>query len=205
VIRLWLHGSLTVAALLMLTVGAIVAQPRDAEIRAFFAAPEGCDAPCFLGIRPGVTTQNETLAILNAHPWVLIIKSNPDNLWWAWNNAPFTFASRLNSSYYVGRIDFRDGVVEQIYLPTAILFGDFLTLFGTPDEIITTPRYSPSTFFIVQNSVYFDEGFEIETAARCPLKTRGDMWYSNVYITWRSASRSQNEAPNAGIQGIRSC
>ena len=46
--------------------GLIRAQPYDSgALAAFFAPPEGCPAPCWQGIRPGLTTaSNETLRLL---------------------------------------------------------------------------------------------------------------------------------------------
>jgi hypothetical protein len=177
-------------ALVVLAVGAIVAQPRDdAELRRFFTAPDGCSAPCFLGIRPGATTWDEAGLLLAAHPWVTVLRSNSENIWWAWDDVPPTFARHLNSESYVARIDFRGGVVERIFLPTAVRFGDFLALFGAQDQIVTTKSNSPSTVFLVQDSIYLDQGFAVETTARCPLKSRKDLWYGNTFITWATRDR----------------
>ncbi len=52
-------------------IGIIRAQPYDdSELRAFLTPPSGCAMPCFMGIRPGVTTADEAIAILEAHEWV---------------------------------------------------------------------------------------------------------------------------------------
>jgi len=39
----------------------------DVELRTFLTPPEGCSAPCFMGIRPGETTVGEAIALLNAN------------------------------------------------------------------------------------------------------------------------------------------
>lgn len=35
--------------------------------------PSGCEMPCFLGIRPGVTTRDEVIAILESHEWIGVV------------------------------------------------------------------------------------------------------------------------------------
>lgn len=48
----------------------IHAQPYDDhELRALLM-PEGCEMPCFMGIRPGVTTVDEAVKILENSGWV---------------------------------------------------------------------------------------------------------------------------------------
>ncbi len=42
----------------------------DSALRELLSAPEDCAMPCFLGIRPGITTVTEATALLNAHPWI---------------------------------------------------------------------------------------------------------------------------------------
>jgi hypothetical protein len=42
----------------------------DHDLRTFLTPPDGCPTPCFMGIRPGVTTQDEAITILESHQWV---------------------------------------------------------------------------------------------------------------------------------------
>src|SRR5689334_24336020 len=46
----------------------------------------GCPAPCFMGIRPGVTRSKEAMSLLKAHSWVANITAinseNPYQIWW---------------------------------------------------------------------------------------------------------------------------
>jgi hypothetical protein len=60
-LKLGLLFSLLLAAVILL----IHLQPYDdTELRAFLTPPDGCPAPCFMGIRPGVTTVDEAEQIL---------------------------------------------------------------------------------------------------------------------------------------------
>ncbi len=57
--------ALLLSGLFLLPVLLIRAQPYDdGGLRAFLTPPEDCPAPCFMGIRPGVTTTEEALEIL---------------------------------------------------------------------------------------------------------------------------------------------
>ncbi len=60
-----LRWMLILSGLFLLPVLLIRAQPYDdGELRAFLTPPDGCPAPCFMGIRPGVTTVEEVLDLL---------------------------------------------------------------------------------------------------------------------------------------------
>lgn len=69
--RLIFKMALMLAVLFGVAVMLIRAQPHDdRELREFLTPPDGCEAPCFMGIRPGVTTVEEAIAILENHEWV---------------------------------------------------------------------------------------------------------------------------------------
>jgi len=53
------------------------AQPYDDHELRQLLLPDGCPAPCFMGIRPGVTTQDEAIKILEASDWVETLTKNP--------------------------------------------------------------------------------------------------------------------------------
>lgn len=191
-IRLWLHGVVAALITFALAVGAIAGQPRDnADIRAFFSAPDGCTAPCFLGIHPGVTRRDEALAVLQAQPWITGLQDDGDSIKWMWNGRQPAFISQLDSRFYAGRVDFRDELVTSISLPTAVRYGDFLALFGTPDATASVNNYGPSSISITRTFGFFDAGFEIEFTFRCPVRTRQDMWSKMVIVTYPNRPPSQ--------------
>ncbi len=100
--RMFVRWTLLLSGLWLLPVLLIHVQPNNAsEIRAALIPPEDCATPCFMGLRPGVTTTEEAVAILNAHPWVeaySLAKSDGGTyplLTWAWSDvAPVWFARR---------------------------------------------------------------------------------------------------------------
>ena len=145
-IRYLLRWALLLTAFFALPVVLIRAQPYDdGELRAFLTPPEGCSAPCFMGIRPGVTTVNEAIAILEGHEWVadvggdyleLMREANydkPQVAWvivWEWSrDAPDWIKGDLNSNLVVaGR------QVTAILISTRIPLGDVLMAYGIPED-----------------------------------------------------------------------
>jgi hypothetical protein len=119
-------------------IGLIRAQPYDdSELRTFLAPPEGCPAPCFMGIRPGITTYDEALAILRAHRWIGEISvPQAGSVTWRWNGLqpPVLNARRENfGGDYAGYIRFNsDNTVLGVTVPTRIRFGDISLFFGKP-------------------------------------------------------------------------
>src|SRR5215468_1742980 len=51
------------------------AQPYDDHDLRKLLLPEGCPAPCFMGIRPGVTTTDEAVKLLEKSGWAEHIES----------------------------------------------------------------------------------------------------------------------------------
>jgi hypothetical protein len=136
--RLLLRPALLLSGLLLLSVLLIRAQPYDdGGLREFLTPPEDCPAPCFMGIRPGVTTVEEMQAILSHHPWVLPgLSDTSDYLGhhlyrWAWaETAPDWFARDLNSEVVV---DDDDGRIISVVIESKIPWSDVLLVFGRPD------------------------------------------------------------------------
>jgi hypothetical protein len=143
--RLLLRPILLLTLLAALPIFAIRAQPYDdSELRAFLTPPEGCPAPCFMGIRPGVTTIEEAVAILEAHEWVTAIDEHyvelmrlaaayePPSLKtllsWEWSTSkPAWVDSRRNSSLII-----KSRRIEGVMIQTTIPLGDVLVTYGKP-------------------------------------------------------------------------
>ncbi|MDX1990950.1 MAG: hypothetical protein SF029_01085 [bacterium] len=63
-----LTGIFALAA--MFPLGAAMSAAEVYAARAFLTEARNCEAPCLMGIRPGMTTMDEALALLEAHEWV---------------------------------------------------------------------------------------------------------------------------------------
>ena len=117
--------------LFLLPVLLIRAQPYDdSELRAFLTPPEGCPAPCFMGIRPGVTTVEEVTAILGQSKLFRyrMNPSAPDNIFLR-TNAPHDIIVDINTNAL--RIENR--IVEEVEIQTNISLAELWVTYGQPD------------------------------------------------------------------------
>jgi hypothetical protein len=110
--------------------------PIGSALRLFQGLLSGCDAPCFGGVVPGVTTMNRVMPTLRAHLPAIVI--NPIG---TPTYSAFSFNIVIDGSEFHGVIAGTDAV-EGVSLepvddfPVIDLFGDL----GTPDCIVST-RY----------------------------------------------------------------
>lgn len=118
----------------------IRAQPYDdSELRAFIVPSDGCDAPCFIGIRPGVTRVGDAIAILESHQWVetvLMVAPDPrasQRINWQWrDDAPFFVQSgKLRNG---GTLFVQQGIVQNIDVMTGIPLGTLWLRWGIPEK-----------------------------------------------------------------------
>jgi hypothetical protein len=130
--------SLILLALFAGLVGLIRAQPHDDnQLGAILRPPSGCPMPCFLGIRPGVTTVDEAVAILEAQPWAADITlaggfetgSQYGSITWRWDGQPVS-----NGEEYGGELRVIRDVVHTMTLRTPMTFGDIWLLSDRPEE-----------------------------------------------------------------------
>lgn len=182
-IKLRLFGSML--ALLVLIVFVTRAQPEDADLRAFLLPPDGCAMPCWAGIQPGVTTAEEAMAILRAHPWVRpeMVFETPAQIVWAWDHQNPNAAKYLslnNRSY----IAIRNGTVRYIRIMTTIPYGDVHMLLGAPDSGVFSVLYPNSTNSNYLHSAgYFGGSVVYDSDISCPV-TPFQFWNAPVRITY---------------------
>jgi hypothetical protein len=162
--------------------GAIIrAQPYDeSELRAFLTPPEGCPAPCFMGIRPGVTTAEEAVAILEAHEWVgkvqQIIRPNTDysSIEWAWSDSrPLAVPQDGPNSITA------TSATYNIIFDNNISWGWIWLIFGKPD-LVEYFEY-PIDDFISYASVYSQHFMYMYFDVTCSMNS-SSFWQANTTI-----------------------
>ncbi|MEZ4672408.1 MAG: hypothetical protein R3E39_31270 [Anaerolineae bacterium] len=80
-----LRSAVLLVSIFSISLVVIHAQPYDDHELRDLLLPPGCPAPCFMGIRPGVTTMDEAAKILEQHDWVSRITRRTSDISWEWN------------------------------------------------------------------------------------------------------------------------
>ncbi len=141
--------------------------PYPATALEIFRTP-GCVLPCFLGIRPGVTSFEDAIRLLRIDPRVdpSSIQSMDTPVWatqrtvtWAWNRATIAALVRFDahwqahtSAYITGR-----NQVERIDVNVYLPLSDVLGTEGSPRKAFSVPPTSGSElgwFYPTENAAY---------------------------------------------------
>jgi hypothetical protein len=192
--RLILRFSLLVSLLLTGSMALIRVQPHDdTDLRAFVLPGDDCPAPCFLGIRPGVTTLSDAVLALHRHPWItgIRIAQQPGNTLVSWNW--LGSRARWMDSQSSGLLVSLDGRVDKIVIQSTISVGDFWLALGQPDSggIALSRNRMAGTYM----GTYADYAFYFSTSARCPGLNR---WSAPAKITvvTRLSPTDERDSPN---------
>ena len=141
--RLVLRYGLLLTVLVGLSIFVVRAQPYDdSELRALLMPVDDCDAACFMGIQPGVTTTREALGILQTHDWVddvtlgtsfginNSLETVSGQVEWTWSgHQPALIIPNQSGQVSVG-----NGLVHSISIPLQFTLGDVMLLLGSPDS-----------------------------------------------------------------------
>lgn len=167
-VRLFAKSALILLALFAMLAGFIRAQPyMDGELSAFLFEGD-CALPCFMGIRPGVTTTQEAVRLLEQHPWVGKVTQH---IWfggpatslysWSWNGQQPAF---INASA-PGVFSTRGNMVDVLQVTTAISLGEFWLLNRPQQGMIA---HEPGE--LSYTAIYLDGALEVQTVLFCPLR-----------------------------------
>jgi hypothetical protein len=175
-----LRASAFLTLLFAACIGLIRAQPYDdSHLRAFLTPPDGCPMPCFMGIRPGVTTMGEARDILEAHEWVEDVTMRfdatglPSEILWTWSDTAPEFADERNAAHLL----LRNNTVYNMYLFTDIHAGSIRLLLSKPEH--TSIRLAGPTL-----SLRFDFGYPALSLVAvgivpCPVQVN-HLWQASV-------------------------
>ena len=165
---------------------------NDSAVRQLLQT-DGCTTPCFLGIRPGITTASDAIALLRDSQWVqtetiAYTESNyGGGAVWTWNK----WASPLLSSRQSSLLTVRHNgvqIVDLIHISTVVASGDaYLTLGNS--------SYTAMGGTGLRGEVYMawfypDQGLSVWSNILCP--TQADhVWVSPIVVQFRvTMSRS---------------
>lgn len=160
--------ALTLTGLFVLLMMLIRAQPYDnPALRQLLTPATGCQAPCFMGLRPGVTTQAEAIERFEQAAGISyrVLNQRDETAILYWRDA---------TSPYSGSVFFQAGRVAGIVFEGFRLYEVWLTL-GEPDgKPVTTYEMirvggQQALFQLPFSQVeyYTDHNLSVEVAASC--------------------------------------
>lgn len=151
-------------------IGLVHAQPYDDHaLRELFTPPDGCPMPCFMSIRPGVTTAEDAATILRAHEWVseaTVLYNRSGQIYviqWSWSGTQ----PRLVDTSKQAHLYARDNIVTSITAPTTVPFGDIWLTLGKPDRGGAGGNASSVLF---QNVGYLSRSVSAQSMIACPAR-----------------------------------
>jgi hypothetical protein len=147
------------------------AQPSDdADLHAFLMPPEGCPAPCFMGIRPGFTSAEEAVRLLKMHTWVSQVRQPYASiLTWTWSGAQPALVDASRPGRLMLTPDFQK--VSQILITTSVDFGRFWLDGGAPPDYWVSPMSSDGGYTVGTwyNIGYQDRGLVLRSRILCGM------------------------------------
>ncbi len=189
--RLLIFPILVLILLFVTVIALIHIQTYDDYTIRTILLPADCDAPCFMGIRPGVTHLSDAYALLEANPWVGEITSHIDSgcctiaLNWKWNGKQPTNLGSTDNTVYMS-YDPATGTqtVQNIALHTEIATGYAILLLGA---------WGDSGALQGVNSIYVELFYRqhlvhVTMNVSCPL-TRWRLWQAPMTLALSTNSR----------------
>jgi hypothetical protein len=174
--RFCLLLTLVLTGLFGLLIGAIRVQPVDAAaVGSFFAAATDCPAPCFMGIRLGVTTTDEALAILEADSSAGAVALDADRITWAWADDPDT---PFDTAGDTPSIRVSNGRVVELDVPLSLRLGDLVAIYGLPRWHTISQLNSGTSASI---SYPMTQTALLELDIPCPI-TPARLWHSPLRL-----------------------
>ncbi len=149
----------------------IHAQPYDDRDLRELLLPEGCPAPCFMGIRPGVTTVDDAVMLLEANEWVTheFTYDLGSVYSWSWSGRQPAIIDaserfRINTSTTVGG----DKIVYEMDIHIKASIGSIMLLVDNPLSFLVL-KNSGELGSHSANVVYLRyDNMRIEGATFCP-------------------------------------
>jgi len=148
-----------------LLAGILRARATDDEaLRGFLLPTEDCPAPCWHGIRPGVSSADEAEMLLKNDPWVTSVNRTSTHISWRWNGSqPAYIDANAQGILYLG-----SERVATMSISLSISYGEVWSLLGAPHSAILVRPASRSTAYQIAN--YSTLGVEIVSSLSCPVR-----------------------------------
>jgi hypothetical protein len=197
--RIYFKIALPLFGMFILITGVIYARSSpydDRDLRALLT-PDGCPAPCIMGIRPGVTTAYEAVQKLQENPWVkdLQVNRNSDGAMvsaqWEWNGKqPSLIPSQSPAFLLFSMTDEGAIFIDKMTLTTSVPIAYAYLLMGQPNTLQSwAADKTPPDAVVGAN--YRDHFFTVWSVVPCPM-TKFTFWEAPMKIDFFSRRSQYN-------------
>ena len=156
----------------------IHAQPqRTAGLLAVLPNNGPCPAPCWQNLRPGVTSADEAVALLQQNRWIAEISVEEETIQWSWSGQQPPAVNAAEP----GTLTIVDQRVSSIRISTNVSMGDMALLMGYPRWRST--NRSGGTAIITL--IYPGDYLLLSISLRCPTNHTA-FWLAKPEITLHS-------------------
>jgi hypothetical protein len=194
-LRFYLRLSLVPVAIFTVALLLIHAQPYDDHELRELLLPEGCPAPCFMGIRPGITNVEQAIVLLQQNDGVKIIKVDPaevngspsqiTRISWSWNRTSSQL-SPLIDTQKIGVINISEGKVYGIELETSVKLGDYWLVENAPKEYnLRSIGTSGAGNILIVLFIDGQSSTTLKGIKRCPYYS-SRLWQVDMAISFRN-------------------
>lgn len=150
------------------------ALPYDDQNLRAAVMPQDCQMPCFMGIRPGITTVEEAVRLLRASPWVDKVTDDANTLGtnaitWTWSpHKPSFIKDRSSGLLLAHTTDAQINVVDIVRIKTTVSVGDMALLWINDTAPIVSGPNGPRNEAYMQTTDY-QNGVRMWSAVHCPV------------------------------------
>ncbi len=200
-LRLYLRCTLQFFVLLSALVLLIRTQHYDDHAIRQLLQTDGCPAPCFLGIRPGVTTATDAIALLRNSQWVqpeTIVYTESDyggGAVWLWNKRAPPLLSKHQSSLLTTR---RNGVqiVDLVHITTLVASGDVYLTLGASTYTAMGDTGMHGEVYMAW--FYPEQGISVWSDIACPTFS-DHVWVSPIVVQFRTTMSRSDRTRVPGV------
>jgi hypothetical protein len=181
--RFYLRLSLLPVVLFTMALLLIHIQPNeDSELR-HVLLPEGCPAPCFMGIRPGVTTGEEAIQLLQKSGWAehfeYVLYGSELKL--KWNHSSPSWLT--NDGVYGGPVIWiQHGLVSEFRIDTTLSLGAIQLVFGTSPLQKIYVEHREGYKFLFYAVVYADTSIFTSVSNDCHGQANRFTYQDKIYL-----------------------
>lgn len=159
--------------------------------------PDGCPAPCFMGIRPGVTTLDEALSILKATGWVDHFEYETDetSIDIKWNDSSPTWlprnGARGDTSLWINK-----GLISQLNFETNLTLGTIQLSIGQIAMQRISLHYFAGRYFLLYSAAYPNKGLNISVSKNCDTQQGSITYHDEVYLHYAQVPPTLDVSPD---------